>query len=203
MNSIFQSNQMMEAIARRIIKEYNPVFFNEPQAIPVEKIIENHYRLRLEYHYIRNNGRVLGETVFDDTMVPIYDFEKREYTVISVKRGTVIIDARLLDRKNAGRLRFTYAHELAHWIIHQEHYNGSGVTAAMIKENHKSSQASPAIERQADKLGSCILMPAGQVKKAFYRLTHHDKSAVPVLAKLFKVSKRSMEIKLQELHLLL
>lgn len=46
------------------------------------------YGLKIEFQFIRNNGRVLGETVFEDATVPIYEREGGEgYKLVRVQSG--------------------------------------------------------------------------------------------------------------------
>lgn len=112
----------LEAQARRILNEFDyGLLRGEPKAVPVEKLAES-YGLEIEYHCIRKNGAVLGKTVFFDQYVPIYNRDEGRYEMVFFKRGTVILDESLLDCANDGRLRFTLAHELAHWILHQDYY---------------------------------------------------------------------------------
>lgn len=192
---------LLEAIARKTINCYNPrlITASEAVSIPIEDIIEK-LGLSLEFQYIRNNGRILGETVFVDEVIPLYNMDSKQYELVLVERGTIIIDASLLRCRGDGRLRFTCAHELAHWLIHQELYCGSGDTAAMLKSISKSSDADKQIERQADMLGSALLLPIGSVKRAFYHTSGEDK--IERLAALFDVSKKAMEIRLKEHHLI-
>ena len=191
--------QALETISRKVIKDYDPALIHQPATIPIEDIIEKQYKLTIVYQKIRKTGKILGETAFDDTFVAIYDDEKG-YIWLPVKRGTIIIDEKLLHPRSYGRLRFTLAHELAHWVIHQYIYSGSGQTAAMQQSITKSSEVDKAVERQADLLGSFILMPAGQVKIGFYnnRINPH---LTETLAKIFGVSKQAMDIRLQGLGL--
>ena len=152
--------ELLEAIARNTLKKYDSslILGYEAKSVPIEDIIES-LGLTLEYQYIRKNGRILGETVFDDDYIPIYNMEAKQYELIFVERGTIILDASLLRCRTQGRLRFTAAHELAHWLIHQELYSGTGDMAAMLKSISKSSDADKYIERQADMLGSALLLP--------------------------------------------
>ena len=193
--------ELIEAIARNTLKNYDAslILGYEAKSVPIEDIIES-MGLSLEFQYIRKNGRILGETVFDDDYVPIYNMDEKRYELIFVERGTIILDASLLQCRTQGRLRFTAAHELAHWLIHQELYSGTGDTAAMAKSISKSSDADKYIERQADMLGSALLLPMCQVKKAFYRLSGDDR--VLQLATQFGVSKQAMEIRLRNHHLI-
>ena len=64
----------IEAIARKILMEYDPALLEgEPCAIPIETIIETKFDLILEYHILRKNGSILGDTIFDDGAVILYD----------------------------------------------------------------------------------------------------------------------------------
>lgn len=193
--------ELLEAIARNTLKKYDESLVSgyDAKEVPIEEIIES-MGLSLEYQFIRNNGRILGETVFDDAYVPIYNMDEHRYELIFVERGTIILDASLLRCRTRGRHRFTAAHELAHWLIHQELYSGTGDAAAMLKSLSKSSEADRRIELQADMLASALLLPISQVKKAFYRTSGEDR--VSRLAAQFGVSNQAMEIRLRNHHLI-
>lgn len=193
--------EILETIARNTLKQFDPslILGSEAQCVPIEDIIES-LGLSLEFQYIRKNGRILGETIFDDDYVPIYNMDEKRYELIFVERGTIILDASLLRSRTQGRLRFTAAHELAHWLIHQELYSGTGDSAAKLRSISKSSDVSKYIERQADMLGSALLLPMCQVKKAFYKATSENR--INELANKFGVSKQAMEIRLKEHHLM-
>ena len=52
---------------RPLAFEYDPALLDgPPQAVPIETIIKTKFNLTLEYHYLRKNGSILGETIFDD-----------------------------------------------------------------------------------------------------------------------------------------
>lgn len=88
------------------------------------------------------------------------------YILFPVKAGTILIDASLCENEEtAGRLRFTCAHELAHWVLHKKLYQGTGESAAMTLAAQEDD-----MEIQANILGSAVLMPIPQIKRAFYRL---------------------------------
>lgn len=118
----------IEAIARKILMEYDPALLEgEPCAIPIETIIETKFDLILEYHILRKNGSILGETIFDDGAVILYDQYQHEYRLIGVKAGTILIDERLCEPQRLGRLRFTCGHELAHWVLHKKLYTSTTI----------------------------------------------------------------------------
>ena len=107
--------ELIEAIARNTLKNYDAslILGYEAKSVPIEDIIES-MGLSLEFQYIRKNGRILGETVFDDDYVPIYNMDEKRYELIFVERGTIILDASLLRCRTQGRLRFTAAHGHRH-----------------------------------------------------------------------------------------
>ena len=119
MERIYYRDQVLETIARKVLCAYDAIlFYGDPQPIPVEEIIES-YGISLEYQYLRKNGRILGKTIFDDGLEAVYDQEQGMYILFPVKAGTILIDASLCENEEtAGRLRFTCAHELAHWVLH-------------------------------------------------------------------------------------
>ena len=193
----------LETIARKTILEYDPYLLVNPAPIPVEDIMEKLYGLTIEFQYIRNNGRVLGETVFEDGMLPIYERKNNEgYKLIPVKAGTVLIDVSLLNCQSSGRFRWTCGHELFHWIAHKEHYTGTGEVAAMTTAARGSS-TDKALERQADRFCGYLLMPKGMVKKAYYRIHQQTNEKISALANLFAVSRQAMEIRLTDMRLLM
>ena len=128
----YYTEQTMESIARRVLDAYDErLYRGQPRAIPIEDLIERH-GLTLEFQYLRKNGRILGKTVFDTGLEAVYDMELGEYTLFPVKAGTILIDASLCEEETStGRLRFTEAHELSHWILHKGLYTGTGESAAL------------------------------------------------------------------------
>lgn len=200
MNSVACSNYRKAALEQKalnIIKNFDCKFSNEIAVpTPIEDIIEMEYKLNLEFHHIKKTLRVLGMTIYDDGLVPLYNMETKEYGTLYIKGGTIIIDSRLLEERKAGRYRFTCAHELAHWLLHREAYQGSNESAA--KYNGTQDHTT---ERDADILATALLMPAGCVKIAFHRATVKT-NIVDELAQMFNVSHQAMEIRLKSFSLI-
>jgi len=199
----YRHNETLETIARKVISKYDPQLIQKPAAIPVEEIMEQTYGLSLEYYQLRRNGRILGETIFETTDLPVYDpTVEGGYYFISVEAGTVLLESSLLDDKNNGRLRFTCAHELAHWIIDRKYFMELGEPAYMSEKPNRSSEVSEQIERQADRMAARILMPKCTLKKAFHEVRQYTRNPVTELANLYQVSNQAMEIRLKELGLI-
>lgn len=195
-------NEALDVIARNIVSQYDPSLLHAPSPIPIEAIIEKIYKLRMEFQYLRRNGRVLGETVFEDCMVPIYERRNGEgYKLEPFEAGTIIIDASLFNCRSDGRYVYTCAHELSHWVIDRDYFTQLGETAAMTQKALRSSDTDRAVERQADRLACRILMPKGTIKMAFYH-NCGNKTIVNCLAELFCVSNEAMKYRLIELGLI-
>jgi len=196
-----RNDNVLESIARRIIQQYDPSLLNAPAAIPVEAIMEQVYGLTIVFHHIRKNGRVLGETIFEDAKVPIYERRNSEgYKLVPFKAGTVIIDESLLHCRSDGRYTWTCGHELSHYALDKTYYMELGETAAMTKVA-RSSETDRRIERQADRLTNYLLMPKGTVKMAFFR-NCQSADVVAVLSNIFRVSGEAMNYRLKEMGLL-
>ena len=89
MPKAYYSEQTMENIARRVLNAFDGrLYTGKPCAIPIENIIEWH-GLIMEFQYIRKNGRILGQTIFDTGLEAVYDMERMEYTLFPVKAGTL------------------------------------------------------------------------------------------------------------------
>ena len=190
----------LEAIARKTLKRYHPNYLNqEPQAVPIEKLVEDVFGLSIEYMCLVESGDELGRMIYDDGYTTRFNPEIDDYELVKVTAGTILVDARLLsDPKLYGRFRFTLAHELAHWILHKEFFTGTKMAAATYGIGNADNNA---IEWQANYLATAILMPAGQVKRGFYRLRMQTSSHISALANIFEVSKQAVEIRLTELGL--
>lgn len=99
--------------------------------MPIETIIEKTFGLRIEYQYLTNDARELGRMIYDSGVTTYYDRDRGDYALMRVEGGTMLIEASLLeDERCYGRLRFTLAHELAHYILHKRIFSGTGVAAA-------------------------------------------------------------------------
>jgi hypothetical protein len=195
----YYTTHTLENIARYVIKQHDPYFFKfEPQAVPIERIIEDTYCLTIDCMRLTMSGEVLGRMIYDNGYDTCYNPEKDKYELVRVTKGTIIIESLLLEHpRYYGRYRFTLAHELAHWIIHKKLFTGTRTAAA----SHKSSEISDnAVEWQANYLAAAILMPAGLVKCAYYQAKARKAANIAKeLAGIFEVSAQAMKIRLNEL----
>ena len=85
-----------------------------------------------------------------------------------VEARLICVNSRLLDTRYEGRMAFTCAHEVGHWILHRQYVNsakrsGDGEDVILCR----SRDAKQPIEWQADYFAGCLLMPEKAVHEAF------------------------------------
>ena len=119
--------------------------------IPVEDVIERFLGLRLSYEDL--DAKMGMEDVLGATYVD---------------RKKISINEKLLQDRNEGRLVFTCAHEVGHWILHRHLVE---ITAGLNRFKEaivcRAKNAREPMEWQADYFASCLLMPDQETKKAF------------------------------------
>ena len=121
--------------------------------IPVEDIIERSLGLRLLYEDLE---KVLGSNdVLGATFV--------ESRVISVNE-------RLFEHSSEGRLVFTCAHEVGHWVLHRRYVDVQGRRSKGKAIVCRLSHAKAPIEWQADYFAACLLMPEKETREAFQKV---------------------------------
>jgi len=126
--------------------------------IPVEAIAEKYLEFTLEYDdldAILEMPGVLGATW--------------------IKGKKMVINNALLDGVE-GRITFTCAHEIGHWILHRKY-----LVDQFLRSHQFSDSNEPAVvcrifaskqrgEWQADYFSSCLLMPQEEVESAYQRV---------------------------------
>ena len=119
------------------------------------------------------------------------DFDE-EINIIIINPRTIVINTKYDLNENEGRLRFTMAHEVSHWILHRKYTNN------YIDENNLKDL----IEREADLLAAELLMPKKKFLNKINEFTNLDirflgfndrKDLISKLAEYFKVSKNSLK----------
>jgi hypothetical protein len=119
--------------------------------IPVEDIIERYLGLRLAYDDLE---KALG---MKDVLGATW-----------VKSRLICVNEKLFERSSEGRVVFTCAHEVGHWILHRKHI---GLQARISAEAGavicRAANAREPIEWQADYFAACLLMPEEKVRSAF------------------------------------
>lgn len=173
------SKKMLEKKALEILSKYdvkylipenkNSLFLNN-KVLDIENMIEVFFDLSLDYKLLSRDGSILGITSFGESVLPIIS-EDDNIELIKVGDGDILIDSKLIDEGNEGRIRFTMAHELSHWILHRELFDdeyaqreGNVIISNDTSEglltcgtDYKTDEEW--IEWQADYLAGALLMP--------------------------------------------
>lgn len=91
------------------------------------------------------------------------------------------------------RQRFTCAHELAHFFLHEERINSGIVDSVLYR-----SQLSNALEAEANRLAADLLMPFPLVRQYIDQFCGGDPNAVDpkLMAEHFQVSEMAMRFRL-------
>ena len=148
------TKKSIAAAATGVIADYEAKIKRRVQPpIPVENIIERGLRLKLGFSDLRKKLKL------NDVLGATY-----------VKDGMICVDLSLAENQNEDRLCFTFAHETGHWTLHREYINQTcqtGTDDAFIFCRIKDAKQK--IEWQADYFASCLLMPEGAIKNAFYK----------------------------------
>ena len=122
--------------------------------IPVEDIIERYLGLRLSYDDLE---KILGAR---DVLGATY-----------VESRLICVNEKLFEHSSEGRLVFTCAHEVGHWILHRQYVHVQGRfgpnTEVIVC---RAKDAKEPIEWQADYFAACLLMPEKEVREAFVKV---------------------------------
>ena len=167
----------IEKIADKILAEAG---IKNP-AIMSDRIAEFIFDLEFDWKYLKNNSiqsEILATISFKDKK--IYMNKAQEYEL----------------KNNPGRLNFTIAHELGHWVLHKdlaqeklEIFEGEILICRGIDRLTDNK------ERQANLFATYLLMPEKFVREEFKNFTF-DQNIVRQMAERFCVSKQAMEIRL-------
>lgn len=97
------SKKSIRAAAAEVIANYEAKIERQVKPpIPVENIIERGLGLRLGFADLRKTLKL------DDVLGATY-----------VRKKLICVDRSLAENQNEGRLCFTFAHEIGHWVLHR------------------------------------------------------------------------------------
>jgi Zn-dependent peptidase ImmA (M78 family) len=150
MNIPWLPKENIAVAARRLIDDFQLMAKYEVQPpIPVEDIVERYLGLRLVYHDLDRffkKRNCLGATY--------------------VTKKTICVNEKLFE--NEGRLVFTMAHEVGHWVLHRKYFEAQ--KKADSKTVFVSQGRNDKMEWQADYFASCLLMPEMEIRAAFEKV---------------------------------
>lgn len=156
----FLTDDEIDSAASELLRRYSK-WCSLPVAapIPMDAIIEKFLKITFEVCDLQAmlGPGVLGATWFDQKIIRVDEsLEQQE-----------------------GRLSFTMAHEVGHWVLHRPQYEADQVTVPLFKNEQdeplpaivcRSSQKKTRPEWQADQFAARLLMPPRLVRAAFTAL---------------------------------
>lgn len=219
------SNKELDLIGERMVIDFDPSLLLNPHPVDIDRFIEKHLGLHLDYMYLSHCGVYLGTMVFQTTdHLPVYIPEENRAEYAHVDAGTVIIDSSLEMKEQEHRYRFTAGHEGSHGILHPSYFLNSigserrdetGIYVrcrADFRTCRQNSLLLPMtdderVEQQANRLSAAILMPQNSVKLLFARDPYNRKaswviSAMNRMSEVFNVSSEAAFYRLKALEII-
>jgi len=174
-------------VRRKAIREHVEAILDEQRierpAVPVERIAHA-YGIQI------NRDRI--------------DNEVSGYLLRSEEHNTVIIGVN--GKHSEPRQRFTIAHELAHYMLHNGelvHVDGAR-TGSMLDWRGPAHTGNSEREKEANLFAAELLMPERFLRQDLRQLENIDlleKDVLKVLAKRYEVSAQALTIRLAQLNL--
>ena len=192
----FITSDEMETITEAILSEYgySLAFSGNPEAIPINELIEFHYNLDIAWEHI--------DRFSEDGLVMA--------AIIPSKRKVVMNEScKGLFEEKIGTMNFTMAHELGHWVLHVDDKFNQQIPFAFNKEDTyycRNFSKKPPEEFQADMFAGCLLIPKPILVPLVNSLKNTYKEIrFPQLyriCEIFEVSISALKVRLHSLKLL-
>ena len=180
----FYSKDQLEFMADNINRKFYPKRLEEISPLDHYDLLEK-LELDIEWKYVSPNMKLLGMIFFDDNVWPVWDkptYDQGDMPHLEkFKKGTVVINESLTNKKYANKERFVCGHEISHWIKDQKYFKNhpTDVIHACGEEacsktywNSKMSELD-IIERQTNYLNAAILMPRNAIIKGFEKISRY------------------------------
>lgn len=123
--------------AENILRKYCPDCLLDSKEIDIEKLIED-IGLSLCYAKMSKNSEILGAFVFNKGRIPVYIDDEKKSNLYDEK--TIIIDSTIAESDDI-RLRFTYGHELGHYVTQFELFHISNNQLSLFDNGSSSCDA--------------------------------------------------------------
>lgn len=205
-----KSREYIESVAERFADS------KHPGPVDIELNAEKNGYI-MDYNMLSNNGCYLGMAVFETTNnIPVYDEDGNCARYYAAKKGTIIIDSRLLAKGNENRYRFTIGHEIGHLVLHSDIYADCSYSlseednSVLCRTNYQKLKPEDRkvvdhLEIEANWFAAAVLMP----KTAFLEFVSNYGSIadnivafVDDAAKTFIVSPHAVCLRLHELNIM-
>lgn len=156
-----------------IVRLYIPEALEKPMRISA-KLLAERMQLKVQYLHLASHDNVLGLLFFRDNSVDVIDQDTGEIVRVDVEAGTIIINARTVDRDDREKIVMTVIHECVHRIEHKMFYHlqrmhnedMAFLTCPVNVDDTYNDPNDPVrwIEWQAREITLCVQMPATTTK---------------------------------------
>lgn len=185
-NKYFYPKEYLEKWADSINKKYYPDRLSKIIKLDPYDLIDK-LNLEVDWKYISPNTQILGMIFFDDGIWAIWDDENyrlsNEPSFKHFKKGTIVINSILLDKKMKEKELFDCTHEITHWIKDNDYFKSHTIDCFHIckyddfEKTYWNNQMTELdiIERQTNYMNAAILMPRDLIKKEFFSRLRYKK----------------------------
>ncbi len=195
--SYFYSKEELELMADKVNRKYFPERLEKLIPLDVYKLLEK-LGLEVEWKFISPNLDIMGLIFFDDGEWPVWEegvYKKGDKPHFEkFKKGTIVINDSLTDKKLRKNERFVCNHENSHWIKDQSYFKNQSNELTHSCFNIYFEQTSwnnsmskiDIVERQTNYLNAAILMPRNIIVSEFFkRLRYRNIPNTPIKYKVY------------------
>lgn len=154
-------------------------------------------RLLVQHGQIRPPVRI--ERIAKDLGIELRSGDLGDVSGVLVRQGTSAIIG-TNSTQSPQRQRFTIAHELGHFLLHEGITNHVDRSYRVNYRSAESSQATNVEEIEANFFAATILMPKLMLDAESAELAVDNDERVAELARLFQVSRLAMSLRLANLY---
>lgn len=174
----------MNAICTMLIEDFLKRFhYSNTRVVDIETFVTDYLGTTILYENFAANVPGRGGFISDgETALPILRDGIRQFVIFP--ENVIVIDSSLKDMNNLAKLRFTIAHEAAHFIMskhvsgdftaafHTEFVDGEYYTPQMLKEMMSLT------ETITNRAAACLLMPDFIVEKMLKKYNGGNKVTI-------------------------
>lgn len=178
---MYYKNDELELIATKLNEKYFPNRLNNLEPIDLYEFMEM-LSIDYEWKYITPDDSILGIIFFEDGYWPVWPigkYKKGDYPKKELfKKGTIVINQVLLDKKKVEKENFVVCHEIMHYIKDQEFFKKEGGGVLQICSRNSFEKTSwnygmdslEVVERQTNYLTAAFMMSKDALIKEFFRI---------------------------------
>lgn len=223
----YYSKEDLELMADDINRKYYPERLLKMIPFDHYDYMENVLHLDVEWKYLSPNMKILGLIFFEDG--EFYIWPKGTYSKGDIphkeffKKGTVVINQAIIDKKELEKEKFVANHESMHWVKDKAFFlkidnsilqicNKDSFSKTNWNENMSSIDI---VERQTNYLNAAVLMPRNVIIKEFLKAIRYTFvpsnpielkkwmfGAINKIAKAYGVNFNVVKYRLQDLGIL-